>query len=77
MEENEDAIIKTDKSKDAAKDSDDLENFDDPEYAVEEAALEKQGDSTYVKRIMSAIQLLKDNSSTYFSERGLQKYSPK
>jgi hypothetical protein len=78
MEENEDAIIKTDKGKEVvAKDSDDLENFDDPEYAVEEAALEKQGDSTYVKRIMSAIQLLKDNSSTYFSEKGLQKYSPK
>lgn len=26
---------------------------------------------------MAAIQLLKDNASTYFSERGLQKYSPK
>ena len=76
MEENEDAIIKTDKGKEA-KNSDDLENFDDPEYAVEEAALEKQGDSTYVKRILAAIHFLKEHSSEYFSEQGLQKYSPK
>ena len=62
---------------DKDKGPDDLNNFDDPEYAVEEAALEKQGDTTYGKRILAAIQHLKDNASKYFSEQGLHKYSPK
>ena len=59
------------------KEIDDLDNFDDPEYAVEEEELEKQGDTTYNKRIMSALQLLKENASKYLSEAGLQIYSPK
>ena len=56
---------------------DDLDNFDDPEYAAEEEALEKQGDTTYVKRILEAILFLKEHASTYLSKTGLATYSPK
>jgi hypothetical protein len=78
-EEKKGKVIKKRAVKKAAltDEEDDLNNFEDPEYIAEDEELEKEGNSTYIARLQSALQFLKENASTYLTESALQIYSPK
>jgi hypothetical protein len=75
-EEGKTEIIKKTRKSKKPENLDDL-NFEEPEYNVEETALEKEADSTYINRIKTFMQQIQTNASRILSKSGLAQYSPK